>query len=486
MDDLRWLTFAVLILFLFIIFIDYYIERRRTKKNSNDNDIIVDRTIAFEIDDIKEFLKSQGFLEQDIIEKEKIILQNLERLKQLQEESKKLKDQNPNEQHLVPTYDVNGFIIYSREEFLRLYTGNIYPTTPIKTSPTEYTTFVIDPLLLSQLPSSFDWNTPKTLKELMTPEMLKDKELNVNTLDNSKTYNILPPAFNQEQCGSCYACSSSYIMSAAYNKTVWLNNSKVFKLDEVRTLSPQFIVDCDKFGGNQGCDGGYPVNVYEFVSGLGYSYDLQVYPYNAQNGTCRDNNDIKTPQEGRVYIPISNVIGMYYQGEPTDIVVPEDCNAKLSTLTELNKNLTFVNINQQSIPNSKNYRSIGLFIPTSTQIKQIQYMLRYYGPFTVCICADGLEAGYVGGIVSKTYVNSQGKTLTNPLYEPCGQINHAVILAGYEQDASGRTIWIIRNSWGTNWGINGNFKCYADEAYIAGITGIILDYKKYKTPEKLQ
>ena len=43
----------------------------------------------------------------------------------------------------------------------------------------------------------------------------------------------------------------------------------------------------------------------------------------------------------------------------------------------------------------------------------------------------------------------------------CGQLNHAVVAVGYES-INGTDYLRVRNSWGVNWGINGNFLIRAD------------------------
>ena len=38
------------------------------------------------------------------------------------------------------------------------------------------------------------------------------------------------------------------------------------------------------------------------------------------------------------------------------------------------------------------------------------------------------------------------------------KINHAVLAVGYGQERNGQKYWLIKNSWGKNWGLNGHIK----------------------------
>ncbi|GMN23371.1 hypothetical protein TIFTF001_043674 [Ficus carica] len=59
-------------------------------------------------------------------------------------------------------------------------------------------------------------------------------------------------------------------------------------------------------------------------------------------------------------------------------------------------------------------------------------------------------------------------------YGPCGQaINHAVVVIGYGTE-NGQDYWLVRNSWGTNWGEQGYMKLQRNVAQPAGRCGIAM------------
>ena len=95
----------------------------------------------------------------------------------------------------------------------------------------------------------------------------------------------------------------------------------------------------------------------------------------------------------------------------------------------------------------------------------MKYALTEYGPMVVCMAVYDDFHSYKGGVYE------------HPGYEPTNDINHEVVLVGYNDNPG---YWICKNSWGTNWGENGFFRiAYGDcqiEYYII--------YVKYDASKK--
>jgi len=93
----------------------------------------------------------------------------------------------------------------------------------------------------------------------------------------------------------------------------------------------------------------------------------------------------------------------------------------------------------------------GAQITAYTQIKagnetalQAQVAIQ---PVSVAICATDSLQGYVSGVFDDP-VCGMGSS---------AYINHAVLIVGYGTDPTAGAYWIVKNSWGSGWGMNGYF-----------------------------
>jgi len=76
-------------------------------------------------------------------------------------------------------------------------------------------------------------------------------------------------------------------------------------------------------------------------------------------------------------------------------------------------------------------------------VSQLKDAIIEYGPLWVGVCADNAFSSYNGGIFDST---------------TCTSLNHAVILYGWDDSQGNNGIWFMRNSWGEDWGEDGNMR----------------------------
>jgi cathepsin X len=173
-------------------------------------------------------------------------------------------------------------------------------------------------------------------------------------------------------------------------------------------LSVQNIIDC---GGAGNCGGGMPGSVYHYAHNVGL-VDETCNNYQAINQQCTPFNLCGTCNDSGVpCVPITN---------------------------------------------PKRYK-VGDYGGLTRSPDDIKAEIYIRGPVSCGITAtDGLIA-YTGGVYSE-YI------------ECCQFPNHEVSIVGWGADSSEQQYWIVRNSWGTNWGEDGFFRIVmGDPNYNLGV-----------------
>lgn len=218
----------------------------------------------------------------------------------------------------------------------------------------------------------------------------------------------LSPTKNQQNCGSCWAFSSTNCIESLMR----IKNYTVVRLSE------QELVDFSKE--NYGCNGGLMHLAFKYIiknKGLVANNDYPYKGYRLNNNTEINSNNIDNNDEKLL-----------------------DQNILNKDILDKN-NLTF-----DKVPFS-NITKYNFVIPKSKS--DLLASLRQ-GPVSIAIDASSFYFRfYKEGVIDLPYNYSKN-------------INHAVLLTGYERDGD-EAYWIIQNSWGETWGDNGFAKIRVKE-----------------------
>jgi len=211
-----------------------------------------------------------------------------------------------------------------------------------------------------------------------------------------RTQGKVTPVKNQQDCGSCWTFSTTGNIESAW---AIKHNLKV-----PVSLSEQEIVDCSHgcdnqppYGKvcNQGCDGGWPwIAMHDVMTTLGGLESESSYPYTAVTDQCTEN-------KAKIRVKISN----------------------------------YTCLSNPNNPNGASEEVMKAFIAQK-------------GPLSIGVDACWLQ-DYYGGI-------------TWPYWCDSTVLDHAVLIVGYGVETGwydeSVPYWIVKNSWGTDWGEAGYFR----------------------------
>lgn len=241
----------------------------------------------------------------------------------------------------------------------------------------------------------------------------------------------------QGECGSCYAVSSMYTLQSRAN--LYLHKTRKNSVSRQNTglrtsswqlylpeLSIQDALWCSIY--NQGCFGGYP-----FLIGK----------YTHENG-----------------VPLHSCFN-------------ED-NPPVNTCLKLHgsfKSLFNSGCNSDSFVYTADYGYVGGCYECCSE-KAMQEELFYGGPIVVAFHALQEIQNFQGNIYNTTN-EKHSRVCGLPGHNMNGweYTNHAAVVVGWgeEKDTNGKdTIkyWIVRNSWGKNWGTEGYFKIVRGKNFL--------------------
>ena len=97
-------------------------------------------------------------------------------------------------------------------------------------------------------------------------------------------------------------------------------------------------------------------------------------------------------------------------------------------------------------------------VPPVANIKQA---ILDYGPVSVAVCANSAMQAYTGGIFNGCVSD---------------EVNHAVVLVGWDDGQGSAGVWFMRNSWGTGWGEDGGYIRIPYGCSSIGYAAVYIEY----------
>jgi len=211
------------------------------------------------------------------------------------------------------------------------------------------------------------------------------------------------PIKNQGQCGSCWAFSATETIESHFI----LGEGMTYGV----SLSPQQVTSCTT--ADYGCGGGEPMDAYDYVMSVPGLTNEWNWPYVQSMVEATATVACDANKEAAINGTYESLEGRYAQLDGYSFATPPcyDAGCYHQDLTAL-----------------------------SDAVEQ--------GPVSICVVAGAWDF-YQGGVMSAEQCGPMGDAF----------VDHCVQLVGFDRE---QNYWIVRNSWGTEWGQDGNIYLQMD------------------------
>ncbi|XP_955044.1 cysteine proteinase, putative [Theileria annulata] len=222
---------------------------------------------------------------------------------------------------------------------------------------------------------------------------------------------------DQKGCGGCYTIASLFVLHSRFLIRIremlktpeYKSDARLLHLEKVLTeknFNINMSLSCIPY--NQGCKGGFPVNVGKFAQEFGLVLDDEKPEEIVDNLSCAPKGD-----NLRLYASNVEYIGGCYECTR--------CSGETLIMSEIMENGPVVaGIDGEHIRKYKD----SVINPSKEDLRKHRGLCEFNEKFL-----SGLEF-----------------------------TTHAVVLVGWGETDEGFKFWVARNSWGKNWGDGGFFK----------------------------
>uniref|UniRef100_A0A8C9GMF1 Peptidase C1A papain C-terminal domain-containing protein n=1 Tax=Piliocolobus tephrosceles TaxID=591936 RepID=A0A8C9GMF1_9PRIM len=233
---------------------------------------------------------------------------------------------------------------------------------------------------------------------------------------------------DQKECGFCYIIASVYTLKKRFEILLWNRYKKKIKMPK---LSNESIIKCSPY--NQGCEGGYPFLVGKHIYEYGIVPEDTLLYANDNGNMCKlslgiiENMDSYNSNSSSSSSSSNNVNEVYYASDYNYINGCYECSNEYDMMYEILQN----------------------------------------GPIIAAINADKTlidmynitDEDFIYDVDSNAHKICD---IPNEGFNGWQETNHAITIVGWgeqlDKNNKIKKYWIIRNTWGKQWGYNGYIK----------------------------